>query len=749
MRVTCIHIPRKAFTEAGAIYDTTWDLVNAKFFLHVLDDLSEAMHQPFSLELYSSSNTIYVCMAGSDEILEYLCMGIFSFMSDAEIRDVEDYTYNIDERTVVVGADLYFQRPDIYPIIDYRPYAIDSMAPFVAAMSNLPEGDRLLYQVVCKPIRDGAKSQAALLSRRAAEKVARAFNPRLWCKADLKLESLDKAKAKCLSHLYWVSIRAAAMTRLPKNAGAAANSAATQRLTHHVHNTLSSAFLYNTIDENRFKISRMQTGSALVKRLQKRSFHRPIRLASIELTTLFHPPGLGTLPNTAQVLSKKAPPPRKLPTNVDDPQICFFGKTNYRENFSPFGIKRFDRRRHMYILGKSGVGKSCLMQLLVKSDIDNGYGCAVLDPHGDLVDDILKLIPRNRVKDVVLLDPADIKHPPSFNPMTPAKAELLSRVTNSFIDTFRRNMADSWSDKMDHVLRYAMNGLLSIPGVSVVGLRRMLSDEEFRAEVVKRSTDESVQRFWLKEFSSRRKEFEEGPVSQLLNRLDQLLATDMVRNILGQSNNLFDFREFMDNRKIVLLKVSKGVLGADNASLLGSLAIWKIYEAAMSRADIASESRQDFYFYIDEFQNFATESFGEILSESRKYKLCLTFANQFLGQLPESIRQTVFGNVANILSFRIGPDDSGSVAKEFNPIFGGDDFLNLGLREFAVKMSVDGEVQEAFSGGTLDLKYPHEGDTFVRECLAQSRSKYALTVDQVEEEIALSEFDALRRVANS
>jgi hypothetical protein len=276
----------------------------------------------------------------------------------------------------------------------------------------------------------------------------------------------------------------------------------------------------------------------------------------------------------------------------------------------------------------------------------------------------------------------------------------------------------------------------------------MLSDDAFRTEVVRRTSDEAVKRFWLRDFPSRRKEFEEGPISQLLNRLDEVLATDMVRNIVGQPLNLFDFRDFMDSRKIVLLKISKGVLGAANAEFLGSLLIWKIYEAAMSRADVPAEQRQEFYFYIDEFQNFATESFGEILSESRKYRLCLTVANQFLGQLPAQIRKTIFGNIANLLSFRVGSDDASVVAQECTQRVGDEDLLNLALRDFYVKMSIDGQVQEAFSGRTLDLTYPPDSSEIRNDCIANSRAKYCLPLDQALAQLGKVDFVAAKRAEN-
>jgi hypothetical protein len=546
-----------------------------------------------------------------------------------------------------------------------------------------------------------------------------------------------------------INYRVTAFADLPKDATKEDAASLKARLAHHVRAATQSVKYLNTADENRLRTRPLRYGTSAIKLMQQRRFNSPFMVSSLELTSLWHPPTTGTLPNTSIVLSRKAPPPRNLPSTPNDPQISFCGITNYRDQATPFGFRRFDRRRHLYVLGKSGNGKSCFLQLLVKSDIDNGFGCAVLDPHGDLTDEILKTIPKHRLKDVVIFDPSDLNHPPSFNPMIPIRPDLKVRVMLSFLDTFKRVFGDGWSDKMDHLLRYAINALLNIPGASIVSLRRLLSDDDFRREVVARSTDESVRRFWEVEFPSRRQEFEEGPVSQLLNRLDELLATDMIRNILGQPTNTFDFRDFIDSRKIVLFKISKGVLGAENASLLGSLIIWKLYEAAMSRADIPVESRQDFYFYVDEFQNFATPSFGEILSESRKYRLCLTFANQFLGQLPQTVKETIFGNVANLACFRVGAQDAAVVAQEFKPRFGAEDLMNLPLREFYVKMSIDGEILEAFSGYTLNVETASSSDNSAKACIEHSRSKYALPLSVAQEQLALSEIMSPRAMGRS
>lgn len=711
-------------------------MFNVKFFMHQLDELAECCWEPFSLELYAHSNMVYICIAGDDAILDFLITGIYAWMGDCEIYDVEDYTLKISDKAFVIGTDFKLWRPDIYPMGDYTMLKTDSLVPVITALTQISEGDKMLIQVVVHPIRDTPWLHLQLARSRVADKIRALFRTRRWFKKNLGADTQKLVLDKCARRLFWINYR---ITAIHEPISSPTNSKAQiiERLSQSVQLVASAARIYNTVDENRFILRRLENGRSWLRKVQGRLFNNPFRVTSTELTTFWHPPALPVIPTTAQVISKKSAPPRHLPTQVEDPNVCNFAHTNFREHETIFGIKRFDRRRHMYVVGKSGSGKSCLLQLLVRNDIKNGFGCAVLDPHGDLIDDILRLIPQHRIKDVVLFDPSDPKYAPSFNPMDPVRPELRLRVTLSFLDTFKRAFGADWSEHMDHVLRYAMLGLLSAPGSNILSLRRMLSDEAFRTDIVRRATDESVKRFWLRDFAARRKDFEEGPISRLLNRIDELLATEMMRNVLGQASNLFNFREFMDNRKIVLLKISKGVLGSENANMLGSMLIWKIYEAAMSRADIPASDRQDFFFYIDEFQNFATESFSEILSESRKYNLCLTFANQFLGQLPASVRKTVFGNISNLITFRVGADDADLIAQELKPAFASDDIINLPLRNFYIKMSVDGEIQDAFSARTLDLLYPDGDQNYSDECIVQSRKKYCVPIDDARKQTAL------------
>jgi hypothetical protein len=741
MYVVRLHLTSKPAASAidAAVMDTHYGYGGSFFFEAQLDDLQSTTRAPFSLELWAQDNSVFLCIAGEEVSVKHISSSIYGYQADYEIHQVPDYGEQITERTLIAGADLRLELPDIYPLQDYTSFSFDSLTPLLTSLGRIPEGDTALVQVMIRPLPESTSLQIGRFIRRLTDRVLRNFRPTHWFDGSDQKATNELIKKKGLKPNFLCNYRISSRTELPARCSSVQLREAKERLKTTINRIAYGTKVLNTTYQNKLRLTPITFGNGIAARVRERRFVAPFKLSAVELASMWHPPSLGTLPNTTRVLSRKISPPRLLPTSAGDSQISFFGQTNYRGQRENFGIRRFDRRRHLYLLGKSGSGKSCMLELLVKSDIDQGYGCAVLDPHGDLVDDVMRFIPKHRVKDVVIFDPSDIEYPASFNPMIPIRGDQKMRVTLGFLDTFKRVLGSAWNDKMDYVLRYAMIALLNVPGTSIVSLRRLLSDEEFRQAVIRRTDDESVKRFWEVEFPPNRSEFEAGPISQLLNTLDELLATDMVRNILGQPTNSFDFREIIDSRKILLCKVSKGVLGAETSALLGSLIIWKIYEAAMSRADQPVDTRQDFYFYIDEFQNFATASFGEILSESRKYRLCLTFANQFLGQLPPGVSDTVFGNIANLVTFRVGSGDSQAVASELKPAVSSDDLLNLGLREFYAKISVDGEVQEAFSGRTLNVDKPGIQDTAIDECIAHSRSHYSLPVDKAEEQLALSE----------
>jgi type IV secretory pathway TraG/TraD family ATPase VirD4 len=396
----------------------------------------------------------------------------------------------------------------------------------------------------------------------------------------------------------------------------------------------------------------------------------------------------------------------------------------------PFGILRADRRRHLYAIGKSGSGKSKLLELLIYEDLQNGEGVAVLDPHGDLVDDILRYVPEHRINDVVLLDPSDTEFPIAFNPLEKVSDAQKMQVTIGFLQIFKKLFGSNWSDRLEHVLRYTVLALLDSPNTTVLSILKMLTDKNYRQKIVSRIQDSVVKSFWVSEFAAWSEKFDADAITPLLNKVGQFVATNMIRNMIGQPITKFNIRELMDNKKILLMKVSKGLLGEENSSLIGAMFITKLYQAAMERADTPENQRTDFYLYVDEFQNFATDTFAEILSEARKYRLNLTIAHQYMGQLSDTVRKTVFGNVGSMVSFRVGAEDAVILAEEYNPVFKERDIINLGVREFYTKMSVNGELREAFSGRTLDAPVPK--DDFTRSIIEQSRRKYCLPKAEVE-----------------
>lgn len=355
---------------------------------------------------------------------------------------------------------------------------------------------------------------------------------------------------------------------------------------------------------------------------------------------------------------------------------------------------------------------------------------AVLDPHGDLVDAVMRFIPDNRVNDVVLFDPSDTDFPIAFNPLENVGDAYKMQVTIGFIDIFKKLFGTNWSDRLEHVLRYTTLALLDSPNTTVLSILKMLTDKNYRQKIISRIQDSVVKNFWVSEFAAWSEKFDAEAITPLLNKVGQLVSTNMIRNIVGQPKTQFDIRDIMDKKKILLMKISKGLLGEENAQILGSMIITKMYQAAMQRADTREEARNDFYFYIDEFQNFATDTFAEILSEARKYRLNLTLAHQYMGQLLPIVQKTVFGNVGSIVSFRVGADDAKILANEYAPIFKERDIINLGVREFYIKMSVNGEIREAFSARTIDM--PKPAKDYSKEIIKRSRKAYCNPKSDVE-----------------
>lgn len=419
---------------------------------------------------------------------------------------------------------------------------------------------------------------------------------------------------------------------------------------------------------------------------------------------------------------------------IKNPEVTIFAKTNYRGGLKPFGIKTDDRRRHMYVIGKTGMGKSTLLENMVVQDIRDGRGLALVDPHGDTVEKILKFIPPYRINDVVYLNPADVDYPIAFNILEAVDPTHRHLVASGLIAVFKKMWVDSWGPRLEHILRNTILALIEYPGSTLLGVTRMLVDKVYRKKVVDHLSDPIVKAFWRDEFASFNDKFRSEAVSPIQNKIGQFLSSSIIRNIVGQPKSTIDMREIMDQGKILLLNLAKGRIGEDNAGLLGAMMITKLQLAAMSRIDIPENDRRDFYLYVDEFQNFATESFAGILSEARKYRLDLIIAHQYIEQLDEKVQAAVFGNVGTIICFRVGAADAEFLAKEFMPVFDETDLVNLTKFDMYLKLMIDGVASEPFSAaGLVPVGNP---DNLEDRVIKVSRERYARPRVSVEEKIS-------------
>ncbi len=425
----------------------------------------------------------------------------------------------------------------------------------------------------------------------------------------------------------------------------------------------------------------------------------------------------------------------KIMAENNNSNVTYFGETNFRNEKKKFGIKKRDRARHMYIIGKTGTGKTTLLENMAIQDILNGEGVGIVDPHGEFAEKMLKFVPKNRVQDVLYFAPHDMDWPVSFNVMEKVDSTQRHLVSSGILGVFKKIWPDVWSPRMEYILNNCILALLEYPESTLLGINRMLSDKIYREEVVNNVSDPAVKSFWTNEFAKYSDKFSTEASAAIQNKVGQFISNPLIRNIIGQPKSSFDIRDLMDGKKILLMNLSKGRIGEENSRLIGAMLITKIYLAAMSRVDIPENEREDFFLYVDEFQNFANDSFKDILAEARKYKLNLILAHQYIAQMEESIQEAVFGNVGTIITFRVGASDAESLENEFAPEFDIQDIVGLGFGSIYLKLMIDGMSSRPFSAGTLPpIKIA--GKTFEEKIIEESRQQYATPKKEVEERIS-------------
>src|SRR3990172_9223129 len=442
-------------------------------------------------------------------------------------------------------------------------------------------------------------------------------------------------------------------------------------------------------------------------------------------------------------------PPPELPVfgKVKPEDVSFIGRTNYvaalEEKKFIFGVKRLDRRRHLYIVGKSGVGKTKLLELLIRQDVTYNHGLCLIDPHGDVMEAILDYIPKERIEDVCIIDPTDVNFPASFNPLANVDPMFKFQLTQGLIEVMEKQFGANWTPRLEHVFRFTCLALLDYPHATMRGMISMLTDRNYRQKVVEYITDDMVKRFFAIEFADWSEKFDTDAIIPLVNKLGQFLSDPLLRNIFGQKQNKIDISKLMNEEKIIFINLSKGRIGEENSSFFGSMFLTKIKQAGMERASIPEEERIDFYLYIDEFHNIVTQTFENILSEARKYALNLTIAHQYIGQLIPQVQHAVLGNTGSLICFRVGGEDAVKLKPEFEPLFGVKDMINLAVAEFYIKMTINGESYDPFSAETLRVLPPTHA-SYREEIIAASRDKYSIPKGDAARLIAEEEATIIR-----
>ncbi len=676
----------------------------------------------FEIAVLENQIGFYVCV--SESLKDYVEEQIYAQYPMAQISEVEDYSAMLYDRPRnCVMAEMQLITNDALPIKTFQSFEVDPLASITATLAKFGEHEEAWIQLIIKPAHHNWHKKSERYTKKLRNKHRGNFIQFLWASpentitaqlAEYEQARVRSAEEKSHKLAYETTIRIVYR-------GEGTFPAAWHRL----QAITASYKQFNTTYLNGFKQVQGTYGLQAVENYTKRILGRtPLLLNIEEIATLYHLPHTNVeTPYIRWALNQTAEPPSNLPlvTPTSYQTLSPMAYTNFRGTNLVFGLPRIDRSRHLYILGQTGAGKSGLLEQLTIADIESGHGFAVIDPHGDYAFSVLRRIPESRINDVVYFNPADEDFPIAFNPMEVLDPKLKSHTVSELIGVLRR-MFESWGPRLEYILRYCLLALLEYPSATMLDITRILTDKKFRGEVLEYVTDPVVLNFWQLEFASWNERFASEAIAPVLNKVGAFTANPVVRNIIGQTNSSFNIRSIMDEGKILIVNLNRGLVGEDNAALLGALLVTKIQLAAMSRADVRAGKRTPFYLYVDEFQHFATDSFATILSEARKYGLNLTVANQYISQMSQEVREAVFGNVGSMIAFRMGSDDARVMQKYFEPKFEEYDLIHMNNRNIVVNMSINGEKTHAFSAITLTL--PAATSNEVAAIINHSRANY-------------------------
>ena len=655
-------------------------------------------HTPLTFEIALINQTIYFLAVLPKSQQAYMESQLTASYPKLVITPLKEYLPSVDKLPHPKAGLLTQTQAYYLPLKSYQDFhEVDPLATVLGTLAKAQEGDFILIQYLVAP----APSNWQSAGTKAVEEGIQRKNPdgTFHREAHPKKPLIDK---KIAEPGFRVGIK------LLTSSSSASRSSS-------LLTNLAGAFgSFTEGSGNSLALKRPRVGyQKLLANIRKRTFNQTSKhqyLSSSELATLYHLPNdkLNKIKNIAWGQTLLGEPPENLPiaTNLsekDKKEINFFGRTEFKNRNTVFGIHRPDRRKHVYIIGKTGSGKSTLIANQAINDMKNGEGMAIIDPHGDLVEIILNYVPKSRINDVCYFNPADIDHPISLNLLEvrdPAHREL---VSSGILAIFQKLYGHSWGPRLEYILRNTLLTVTARPDSTMADIPKILTNKNFRQKVVEKIQEPILKAFWVDEFEKMNEKLRTEAISPILNKVGQFVQSPTIRRILETPRSSVNIEDIMDSGKIFIANLSQGKLGEDNAALLGAMLITRIQLAALNRVNVAEKDRRDFYLYVDEFQNFATTSFIKILSEARKYRLNLTLANQYIGQVPEDVQKAIFGNVGTLMSFILGAQDANIFAREFGQTYKEEDLVILGLYQIVLKLSIDQRTSEPFPAQTLPL----------------------------------------------
>ncbi|PIP53182.1 hypothetical protein COX08_02420 [Candidatus Beckwithbacteria bacterium CG23_combo_of_CG06-09_8_20_14_all_34_8] len=663
-------------------------------------------HYSLSFEIVTWSQRIYFMVAVPTKLASYFTSQLVAQYPQALILPVADYMTHLFPKNLTAKEQLklatlgkiVMEAPFYLPLKTYKDFSdIDPLSTILGALSKTHPDDKIILQYIVTKAPNNWQQEGYHI----AQKTFATSDPTKVIPNPQKTLIEQKIAQVGLT----TSIRILIVGSDPYRRDS---------LLHQIAGSFSSVAHG---EANKLKLSKPLplTKGRLLSQIENRTLDFASRshvLSAAELATIYHLPNqsLINIRNIAWGGTLKGEPPENLPiaqnmVEEEKQDVNFFARTEFKNQETVFGIKRADRRKHTYIIGKTGTGKSTLIANMAINDMRNGEGVCVIDPHGDLCDIILDYIPKNRINDVIYLDPNNADSPFRINPLEVTNPEQAELVASGIVAIFHKLFAYSWGPRLEYILRNTILSLTHYPNSTLLEVPRILTNQSFRNKVVERIPDEMLKRFWIEEFNQLDQRARNEAISPILNKVGQFTTFPKIRAILERPKSSVSIEDAMDSGKIMILNLSQGKIGEDNAALLGAMMITRIQLAAMSRVNVPEEQRKDFYLYVDEFQNFATSSFVKILSEARKYRLNLVVANQYRAQVPEEVQKAIFGNVGSLISFLVGAEDAAVLKTEFGQTYEETDLVNLNNFEIVLKLSIDNKTSPPFPAKTLPLPY--------------------------------------------